>query len=48
MAAIIPYEVGEMLDRLLDEIDLAEALEILRSERNQAIPAEQVFQELGL
>ena len=48
VAAIVPYEIGEILDRLLDELDLAEALELLRSERNKAIPAEQVFEELGL
>lgn len=48
VAAVVPVEDLDLLERLEDELDLKEALRRLADESDEAIPLEQVRKELGI
>ncbi len=48
VAVLVPYDVGELVERLLDLIDLGDVVSILDDPEGNSRPAEEIFEELGL
>ena len=48
VAVVVPYDVGELVERLLDLVDLEDALKALDDADKIGQPVEEIFEKLGL